>query len=326
MTRHALDAAHYTEPQTLALEREGCSAGSGSSSASVRWCASATSSSPRKIAGVPVVVQRTESGIRAFLNQCPHRLSAIQTECTGQRPLVCPYHAWSFGAEGSYGAFRTPSLYQFSAEERARIGCASCTGRGGATAVRQPGGRPVAAARQFDDGFLETLREVSSHLDTRLIYSCHKVRYNWKLNMENVKDYNHVPFVHPKTFLPVMTAPVRGLARARLRCRPRCCACCRRRNAGAAFAELPHQGADPALQELVLRPLRGLRRRARLLQLVHLPERELLQRPWRALPAPAVRSVGTRRDRLPPVDDDCPAQGSEDRFQRFAEHPDSRRA
>ena len=57
------------------------------------------------------------------------------------------------------------------------------------------------------------MREVSSHLDTRLIYSCHKVRYNWKLNMENVKDYNHVPFVHPKTFLPVMTAPVRGLAR-----------------------------------------------------------------------------------------------------------------
>ena len=72
---------------------------------------------------------------------------------------------------------------------------------------------PLPLREQFDDGFLETLREVSSHLDTRLIYSCHKVRYNWKLNMENVKDYNHVPFVHPKTFLPVMTAPVRGLAR-----------------------------------------------------------------------------------------------------------------
>ncbi|MDF5810287.1 hypothetical protein P4123_30745 [Pseudomonas aeruginosa] len=39
------------------------------------------------------------------------------------------------------------------------------------------------------------------------------MRYNFKLNMENVKDYNHVPFVHPKTFLPVMTRPVRGLAR-----------------------------------------------------------------------------------------------------------------
>ena len=74
----------------------------------------------RKIAGVPVVVQRTESGIRAFLNQCPHRLSAIQTECTGQRPLVCPYHAWSFGAEGSW-AFRTPACTS-SAPRRARIG------------------------------------------------------------------------------------------------------------------------------------------------------------------------------------------------------------
>uniref|UniRef100_UPI0013CE2201 Rieske 2Fe-2S domain-containing protein n=1 Tax=Pseudomonas aeruginosa TaxID=287 RepID=UPI0013CE2201 len=75
----------------------------------------------RKIAGVPVVVQRTESGIRAFLNQCPHRLSAIQTECTGQRPLVCPYHAWSFGAEGQLQGIPNSSLYQFSAEELSLI-------------------------------------------------------------------------------------------------------------------------------------------------------------------------------------------------------------
>ncbi|MDF5810286.1 Rieske 2Fe-2S domain-containing protein [Pseudomonas aeruginosa] len=62
------------------------------------------------------------SGIRAFLNQCPHRLSAIQTECTDQRPLVTAYHAWSFGAEGQLQGIPNSSLYQFSAEERARIG------------------------------------------------------------------------------------------------------------------------------------------------------------------------------------------------------------
>ncbi|MCF3161883.1 Rieske 2Fe-2S domain-containing protein [Pseudomonas aeruginosa] len=168
----------------------------------------------RKIAGVPVVVQRTESGIRAFLNQCPHRLSAIQTECTGQRPLVCPYHAWSFGAEGQLQGIPNSSLYQFSAEERARIGLRKLhLEEVGQLLFVNLADDPLPLREQFDDGFLETLREVSSHLDTRLIYSCHKVRYNWKLNMENVKDYNHVPFVHPKTFLPVMTAPVRGLAR-----------------------------------------------------------------------------------------------------------------
>jgi phenylpropionate dioxygenase-like ring-hydroxylating dioxygenase large terminal subunit len=29
--------------------------------------------------------------------------------------------------------------------------------------------------------------------------------------MENVKDYNHVPFIHPKTFLPAMAAMVKEL-------------------------------------------------------------------------------------------------------------------
>ncbi|MBG6498498.1 aromatic ring-hydroxylating dioxygenase subunit alpha [Pseudomonas aeruginosa] len=214
MTRHALDAAHYTEPQTLALERERLFGR--------LWIVVGVSSMvrernqffTRKIAGGPGVVQRTESGIRAFLNQCPHRLSAIQTECTGQRPLVCPYHAWSFGAEGQLQGIPNSSLYQFSAEERARIGLRKLhLEEVGQLLFVNLADDPLPLREQFDDGFLETLREVSSHLDTRLIYSCHKVRYNWKLNMENVKDYNHVPFVHPKTFLPVMTAPVRGLAR-----------------------------------------------------------------------------------------------------------------
>lgn len=202
MTRHALDAAHYTEPQTLALERERLFGR--------LWIFVGFSSMvrernqffTRKIAGVPVVVQRTESGIRAFLNQCPHRLSAIQTECTGQRPLVCPYHAWSFGAEGQLQGIPNSSLYQFSAEERARIGLRKLhLEEVGQLLFVNLADDPLPLREQFDDGFLETLREVSSHLDTRLIYSCHKVRYNWKLNMENVKDYNHVPFVHPKTFL-----------------------------------------------------------------------------------------------------------------------------
>ena len=70
---------------------------------------------------------------------------------------------------------------------------------------------PIAFEEQFSQDFLAQLREASEHLDSQIIYSCHRVRYNWKLNMENVKDFNHVPFVHPKTFLPVMAAPVKSL-------------------------------------------------------------------------------------------------------------------
>ncbi|MEG6712388.1 aromatic ring-hydroxylating dioxygenase subunit alpha, partial [Pseudomonas aeruginosa] len=63
MTRNALDAEHYTEPQTLALERERL--------LGRLWIFVGFSSMVRdrkqiftpKIARVPVVVQRTESGI-----------------------------------------------------------------------------------------------------------------------------------------------------------------------------------------------------------------------------------------------------------------------
>ena len=326
MTRHALDAAHYTEPQTLALERERLFGR--------LWIFVGFSSMvrernqffTRKIAGVPVVVQRTESGIRAFLNQCPHRLSAIQTECTGQRPLVCPYHAWSFGAEGQLQGIPNSSLYQFSAEERARIGLRKLH--------LEEVGQLLFVNLADDSAAARAVRRwIPGNLAGGLLapgYAADLQLPQGALQLE--AEHGEREGLQPCSFRPSEDLPP-GDDRPGARSGTRGCGAIRgaapaagRRNAGAAFAELPHQGADPALQELVLRPLRGLRRRARLLQLVHLPERELLQRPWRALPAPAVRSGGTRRDRLPPVDDDCPAQGSEDRFQRFAEHPDSRRA
>jgi len=112
MTRHALDAEYYTSSHTFSLEYERIF--------SKLWIFIGFSSMARqcnqfftrKVAGIPILVQRTETGVRAFVNQCPHRLSAIQTECSGQRPLVCPYHAWSFGPEGKLRAIPNSGLYR----------------------------------------------------------------------------------------------------------------------------------------------------------------------------------------------------------------------
>lgn len=212
MTRHALDAQHYVSPQTFALEQDRLFAKLWNFAGFSSMVRERNQFFTRTIAGVPVLVQRTVAGIRAFVNQCPHRLSAIQIDDTGQRPLVCPYHAWSFGAEGELRAMPNQELYRFGAEERESI----CLHK---LHVEEVGGllfvnlsaQPIALEAQFSADLLQQLREVSSHLDTQVIYSRHRVRYNWKLNMENVKDYNHVPFVHPKTFLPVMSAPVRSM-------------------------------------------------------------------------------------------------------------------
>src|SRR4029453_18036183 len=55
--------------------------------------------------GVPVVVVRDDTGgLRAFLNVCRHRGSLV-CEGEGRRAtLQCPYHAWTYGLDGSLRA------------------------------------------------------------------------------------------------------------------------------------------------------------------------------------------------------------------------------
>ncbi|MFK3791274.1 aromatic ring-hydroxylating dioxygenase subunit alpha [Pseudomonas piscis] len=210
MSRHALDVANYTSLETLSLEKAKLFGRLWNFVGFTSMVRERNQFFTRKIAGTPILIQRTDAGIRAFINECPHRLSPIQLEQSGKRPMVCPYHAWSFGAEGELRGIPNQGLYQFTAEERERI----CLKK---LHVEEVGKllfvnfseNPISLNEQFSDGFLKSLLEVSLCLDSQVIYSCHRVRYNWKLNMENVKDYNHVPFIHSQTFMPVMDQMVR---------------------------------------------------------------------------------------------------------------------
>lgn len=240
MTRHALDAQHYTSAETFALERERLFGRLWNFAGFASMVRERNQFFTRTIAGVPVLVQRTAAGVRAFLNQCPHRQSAIQTARHGRRPLVCPYHAWSFGDEGELRGLPNADLYGFAAEEKQAV---CLTG----FALEQVGellfvnlsDHPLPLDEQFSAEYLDNLRTASSHLDTQIIHSCHRVRYNWKLNMENVKDYNHVPFVHPKSFSPLMTRAPASSGDADLPA-----------DAPATVRQLLQARARPALSEL----------------------------------------------------------------------------
>ncbi len=56
-------------------------------------------------AGIPIVIVRDKDGaLRAFLNVCRHRGSLV-CEGEGRRDaLQCPYHAWTYGLDGSLRA------------------------------------------------------------------------------------------------------------------------------------------------------------------------------------------------------------------------------
>ena len=201
--RHALDIKHYTDLATYALEQQKLFGKLWLFAGFSSMVAQRNQFFTRRFAGVPVLIQRTEAGIRAFINQCPHRKSAIQTSSTGIRPLVCPYHAWTFGPEGELRSTPNAPLYQFDPAEKSALCLHSLPVQVvGQLILVSLADQPLALSEQFSEQMLEQLRVVSGHLDTQMVYSCHRVRYNWKLNMENVKDYNHVPFIHGQTFFP----------------------------------------------------------------------------------------------------------------------------
>jgi phenylpropionate dioxygenase-like ring-hydroxylating dioxygenase large terminal subunit len=55
----------------------------------------------RTVVGTPVALFRTAKGIAALVDRCPHRnypLSKGHVEGDG---IVCPYHGWSFGTDGT---------------------------------------------------------------------------------------------------------------------------------------------------------------------------------------------------------------------------------
>lgn len=159
------------------------------------------------IAGQSVLIHNCDGEIRAFSNQCPHRLVPLKDEGFGQSPMRCPYHGWTFRNDGSVKSIPHEStLYRYSPEEKRDL----CLKR---YAIEIVGNmifinlceNPLPIEAQFTPELLDSLRDISSHFCAQTAHISLEVNYNWKLQYENVLDYNHVPYVHPKSFLPLLT-------------------------------------------------------------------------------------------------------------------------
>jgi phenylpropionate dioxygenase-like ring-hydroxylating dioxygenase large terminal subunit len=151
-----------------------------------------------QIFGESIVLVRDKDGtIRALSNVCRHRLSQIATG-TGNSPrLICPYHAWTYGLDGSLiGApcmNRSPEfdrdelgLHNFHVEEW--LGWIF-VGLGEKPAPLAQRLAPLAAQ-------LESLKIDTWVEGRRLTYDA---PWNWKLMVENFTESYHHAAVHPET-------------------------------------------------------------------------------------------------------------------------------
>jgi choline monooxygenase len=159
----------------------------------------------RTIGGIPLVIQNLDGKNRAFENQCLHRRMALQWEPVGQRPLICKYHGWAYDDHGQVRGIPNAPYYEVTEDCRRSL-------RLREFALREVGNlmfvnladEPLPFEDQFSAAFVATLEEASLHFDGEVAYACFDEPYNWKLNFENVLDHNHVQFIHPKSFFPVL--------------------------------------------------------------------------------------------------------------------------
>jgi len=220
--RSLLSATDYTSPEVLGREEERLFRR--------LWIVAgfrATLEGPdafvtHRIGGVPIVVQNTTRGLRAFVNRCAHRQSAVQLADFGQRRLACPYHGWVYDDAGHVTSIPgNEANYGFEPEVVSSLGLEPVALRivGGLVFVNLDR-NPLPFESQFHDDFVDAMTKVSDVVGNDAMFAKFQGSYNWKLNFENVVDWNHVPFVHASSFAPLMPTLAPGASRDRPACPP----------------------------------------------------------------------------------------------------------
>ena len=206
MTQSKLGSEHYIDPEIFSREQSAIFRKLWIFAGLKTLLSEPDAFLTRSIGGVPVLVQNFAGQIKAFENQCAHRQMPLQFEDYGQRRLACRYHGWVYDSSGRAKSIPSEhTLYRFSEAESKQL----CLRE---FAVEIVGNlvfvnldtEPLPIASQFTDELRGQLEEVSGYFSAQAIHAHIPGRYNWKLNFENVLDSNHVAYVHPQSFQPLL--------------------------------------------------------------------------------------------------------------------------
>lgn len=210
--RSLLGAEYYTSPEVFEREQDRLFRKLWIFAGSKTLLVEPDSFITRTIGGVPIVVQNFAGTIKAFVNRCAHRQSAIQIGDHGVRRLACPYHGWVYDDDGKAASIPfCDTMYGFDADTRAsrrlRSVAVACVGNLVFVCLAD---EPMPIEAQFDRAYLERLATVSSYLDDEVLLARFPAAFDWKLAFENVLDSHHVGFVHTRTFAPLLPKGIVG--------------------------------------------------------------------------------------------------------------------
>jgi phenylpropionate dioxygenase-like ring-hydroxylating dioxygenase large terminal subunit len=195
----SMPAGFYTSPEVFALEREHILLQNWFFLAREEMLPKAGDYRAFDTPGGPIALVRGADGVlRCFANYCRHRGSILiegEGNCGGR--IVCPYHAWSYFADGRlYGCPDMADAEGFDRVENGLVPLATDTWAGFvfATFAKRP--KPLLAhlgdlPQRFATHRLERMR-----CTWRITL---EPRCNWKLILENAMETYHTGIVHRST-------------------------------------------------------------------------------------------------------------------------------
>ena len=151
-----------------------------------------------------ILVVRTESGVKAFWNVCPHRGRKLIDVPKGQRnargkrlKFVCGFHAWTFELDGRCSYIEHQADWQGQLDdERTSLGPVQCDSWGGWVWINMdPAAGPLGEYLAPAAGMLEPyqLHNMRPRWRKWVVFNC-----NWKVALEAFNETYHVPGTHPE--------------------------------------------------------------------------------------------------------------------------------
>lgn len=153
------------------------------------------------IFGNSIVIQNFKGVPIAFQNICAHRFKRIQTQESGNRPLLCEYHGWNYDKEGIP---RVPKRDTFNQEE---LACKKLTKYqleicGEFVFINLEKENKTTLIKYLGE-FYSELTELSHHIGKRIDEQKFLQKANWKLLVENVLEGYHCPMIHKESLVKV---------------------------------------------------------------------------------------------------------------------------
>ena len=202
-------AANYTDPQRYAQEQQVLFRDGAVFFALSCELAGPGSYQAATFDGIPVVVVRQQDGsLRALVNACRHRGAPLVEPASrgdGLRAFSCPYHAWSYGLDGSLRA-RPLSAGAF---DDVTINCdlhqRAVAEKHGVILVR-PGSSEPIDVDAFLSGAEHDLESFGLsgyvHIESR----SNTWRMNWKLVLDTFTESYHIRTLHKDSIAPAFNS------------------------------------------------------------------------------------------------------------------------